>query len=64
MICVSPPAVLLHYKDLGAGEPAEGGGKGKKEGGSEGITEEPQQTWGVPFLSWVDRRNRVWFSLP
>lgn len=57
MICVSPPAVLLHCKDLGAGEPAEGGGKRKKEGSTEGTTEKPQQTQGVPFLSWIGSRN-------
>lgn len=43
----------------------EGDGKGRKEGGSEGTTEKPQQMQAVPFPSWVDRRNRVLsFSLP
>lgn len=63
MICVSPPAVLLHCKDLGAGEPAEGGGKRKKEGSTEGSTEKPQQTQGVPFLSWTVAETVVLPSL-
>lgn len=53
--------VLLHYKDLGEGKPAEGGRKRKKEEHQKGAqkgestTEKPQQN---------QIEETVWFSLP